>query len=101
MEHNLRGRDLTNRHMYKEAIEEFNAALQESPDFTQALNARGFAYVLTRAWANALKDLDEALRLDPNYANAYMNRAVARKGAGDAAGAEADQAKVRELTAKK
>jgi hypothetical protein len=52
-------------------------------------------------WPHALEDLDAAIRLDPNYTNAYMNRVVARKHSGDTAGAEADQAKVRELTAKK
>ena len=101
MEHNQRGRELLNQHMYAEAIDELNAALEQSPVFAQALNARGFAYLLLRDWPKALKDLDEAIRIDPSYTNAYVNRVVARKGAGDPAGAEADQAKVRELTAKK
>ena len=35
--------------------------------------------------------------LNPKYANAYTNRAAARRAAGDKAGAEADQAKAREF----
>jgi hypothetical protein len=32
-----------------------------------------------------------AIKLDPKYANAYRNRAVARKLSGDAAGAAEDE----------
>ena len=100
-EHNRRGRELTQQRRYREAIDELAAALRDRPDFALALNARGFAYLLLQDWAHAIQDLDAALRIDPNYANAYSNRAVARKATGDTAGAQADQAKARELTAKK
>jgi tetratricopeptide (TPR) repeat protein len=100
-EHNRRGRELLQQGKYHEAVDELTAALHDQPDFALALNARGFAYVLLRDWPDAIQDLDAALRLDPNYANAYTNRAVARRGAGDIAGAQADQAKVLELTTKK
>jgi len=99
-EHNKRGRELIQQHKYSEAIEELTAALRDQRDFALALNARGFAYVLMQDWPRALEDLDAALGIDPSYANAYANRAVARRGAGDIVGAQADQAKARELTAK-
>ena len=38
----------------------------------------------------ALKDYNEALRLKPDYAIAYHNRAVARRAKGDADGARQD-----------
>jgi tetratricopeptide (TPR) repeat protein len=99
--HNQRGRDLIQQGKVREAVDELTAALNARPEFTLALNARGFAYVLLREWPRATTDLDAAIRLDPRYANAYQNRAFARKGAGDSAGATADQAKFQELTAKK
>ena len=42
-----------------------------------------------------------AIILNPAYTNAYLNRGAARRGAGDQAGADADTAKARELTAGK
>ena len=38
----------------------------------------------------AVADYDEAIRLDPQYPEAYFNRAVVRSDQGDAAGAIAD-----------
>jgi Tfp pilus assembly protein PilF len=61
-----------------------------APDFALAFNARGFALVKLHDWAGAIKDLDKAILLNPNYKNAYHIRAIARRTIGDAAGAAAD-----------
>jgi len=51
-----------------------------------------------RHFADAIADFDNAIRLDPNYVNAYQNRAAARGGLGDRAGSNADLEKSRELS---
>ena len=83
-----------------EAIDQFDQALKLDPKMSLALNARGYAHYRLKHLPEALRDLDVAIQLNPNYANAYQNRSSARKASGDAVGAEADAAKARQLTAK-
>ncbi len=96
-QHNLLGRQLTKAGRYREAIVELTEALRIAPDFTLALNARGFVLVLLHQWEPAIQDLDRAIRLNPKYANAYRVRAAARKSIGDVVGAEADLRRARQL----
>jgi Tfp pilus assembly protein PilF len=42
--------------------------------------------------------LDNAIRINPSYANAYRNRAALLRLMGDKSGAEADTAKWKELS---
>jgi hypothetical protein len=95
-QHNILGRQLTKAGRYREAIVELTEALRIAPDFTLALNARGFVLVLLHEWTLAIKDLDRAIRLNPKYANAYRIRAAARKSIGDAVGAAADLKRARQ-----
>ena len=90
---NTHGRELLNQGKYREAIEELSEAIRQKPDFTLALNARGFAYYLLRDYTHALADFDEAIRLNPKYVNAYQNRSKARKALGDDAGSASDKQK--------
>ncbi len=78
------------------AIDQFTAALKLDPSLSLAYNARGYCHFKLKHFAEAMKDFDEAIRLNANYANAYMNRSALKRVLGDKAGAEADQAKARE-----
>ncbi len=62
-----------------------------------ALNNRGNAYQTNKDFGRAIADYDAALRLDPNLAHTYLNRALALKGEGEYARALADANKSLEL----
>jgi hypothetical protein len=96
-QHHTQGRQLSAAGRYHEAIFELTEALRLAPDFALALNARGFARFKLHDWTLALKDLDQAILLNPKYANAYRIRGVVRRCTGNAAGAAADSAKSQRL----
>jgi tetratricopeptide (TPR) repeat protein len=98
-QHHRRGRELVQKGDYAAAIEELSEAIREQPDWSMVYNARGFAYYLEHDYSRALADLDEAIRLNPLYVNAYQNRRMSRKAAGDARGSVADSKKIRALLA--
>ena len=83
---------------------EGNAARQRAEDrriVPRLRHSRGTAYFDHGDTDRALDDADytQAIRLDPQYAEAYHNRGLAYAARGDAPQAEADQAKYRELLA--
>src|SRR5690606_11354432 len=53
-------------------------------------NNRGNAFRAVREYGAAIADYDEAISLDPTYANAYNNRGIANRAAGLADRAVAD-----------
>src|SRR5262249_17203501 len=59
----------------KEAIAAYTQALALNPGYAEAYNNRAYAYMRMQNYAPALRDLDEALRIRPDYLHALMNRA--------------------------
>ena len=74
---NDRGVAYSRRLQYKEAIDDFNRAIQLYPEYPAVYNNRGNVLLGLGAVREAIKDFDRALLLAPGYAAAYSNRAGA------------------------
>lgn len=59
------------------AIQYLNSAIKLKPDFAEAYNNRGGAYMNLDQPARAIDDFNEAIRLKPDLAEAYSNRGSA------------------------
>jgi tetratricopeptide (TPR) repeat protein len=60
----------------EEAMEAYNMALKNNPQFVMAWNARANLKKEINDFEGALKDYNQALELNPQYAKAYYNRGV-------------------------
>ena len=58
------------RGAYERAIEEFNSAIAQDPDFSSAYNNRGNAYYMLSNYQRAIEDYHRAIALDPENASA-------------------------------
>ena len=60
---------------YQRAIEDFNSAIAQDPDYSSAYNNRGNAYYKLTNYQRAIEDYDRAIAIDPGKAKAYLGRA--------------------------
>ena len=63
----------------------------------QYYDDRGFRYYQQKNYEKAVNDYDEAIRLDPNFTNAYRNRGNAFKAQGENEKADADFGKAAQV----
>ena len=59
---------------YDEAVTSFSEAIFENEEFEAAFRFRATSYMEIKRFAEAAKDLDEALRIDPTYTDAQYER---------------------------
>lgn len=76
----MRGNYKNDKEEYKEALKDYNKALEIYPLFKDGLNNRGHIYNKIKDYKNALKDLRLAIKLDSSFAEAYNNRGLAYDG---------------------
>jgi len=88
-----RGVAYARRQSPREAIEDFNRAIQLFPEYAAVYNNRGNVLLGIGAVREAMKDFDRALVLAPGYAAAYSNRAGAHAKLGQLHLAIADYTK--------
>ena len=82
---------------YKEAISEFNKALDLNSNYKDALFQRAYTKEKLDKNNEAILDLDKAIELDPEYKIAYYNRGILKKKIKDYKGAISDYNKAIEL----
>lgn len=71
---NLRGTAYGQAGDYKNAMQDFNAALKIKPDFPQAYANRALVFVKIDSLPRAIADYDRAIEANPDYAAAYVGR---------------------------
>jgi tetratricopeptide (TPR) repeat protein len=74
---------------YAGAAEDYSQALRQEPGAEMHAH-RGWAYFLADAWKLALRDFEEALRLDAGRSDASVGRGLSRVMLGDYRGGVAD-----------
>jgi len=78
-------RGLAYRHLgkYKQALADYDKAIQFNPKYAEAYNNRGVVYSNLGNDQQALGDYDKAIELNPTYAEAYNNRGLAYRHLGN------------------
>jgi tetratricopeptide (TPR) repeat protein len=80
-----------------QAIEDCDLAIQLDPKLPDSYFIRGRAKMCQEAFDKALADFQEAIRMKPKYARAYLEMSAAYAALGDAQQAEENRAKAFDL----
>lgn len=97
--HNRRGEARAKDGHEAEALADFEAAVQAGGSW-RAIHNRGVSYAAAGRVDLALRDLDRAIELNPDYPNAWFNRGELKYKQGDFAAAAADYTNALKLNPK-
>ncbi|MBX3289066.1 MAG: tetratricopeptide repeat protein [Acidobacteria bacterium] len=86
--------------LFDKALDDAERALELKPDYPEALDTRGTAYMGKGEYRLALDDFNKAIRLAPSNPELYRSRAALYRKTGKAALAQADERKLVELGGK-
>ena len=92
-----KGYDAENEGKYKEAIEEFNKALDKNPKMVQIYLHRGYSKSQLGDTLGYLNDCNKAIEINNNFAEAYRYRAYIKYQLGDSTGMCQDFQKAKSL----
>jgi tetratricopeptide (TPR) repeat protein len=76
VEYTNRGTTHSKKGNYREAIKEYDKAIEVNPSYTVAYYNRSVAYTKTGQYDRAINDCNKVLQLDPKHANSYYTRGV-------------------------
>jgi tetratricopeptide (TPR) repeat protein len=82
---------------FKNALSDYDRAIQLNPGFILAYNNRGIVKGMGKDFTGALEDFTTALELKPDYADAWYNRGLAQFQLGNVEAACQDWGKADEL----
>jgi tetratricopeptide (TPR) repeat protein len=94
-----RGLAYDSKGQYDLAIQDYDQAVKLAPWFADGFKSRGDAYQDKGEYQRAIADYDSAIEDNPKFAQAFQNRAIAKRHLGDNGGADADDAKAKQLSA--
>jgi len=93
----IRGLTFDSKGENAHAIEDYNEAINNNPNYSLAFNKRGWANLEAGNYDQAIKDFEKVIQFNPNdvkpkqhLANAYMKRGIAYDKKGDYAHSAAD-----------
>jgi len=95
--YNNRGVAYADHEKYKEALSDYNKAIDIDPKHIEAYNNRGVSKAALRNYTGAKEDYNKAIELRPSYPDAYYNRGNTFKDINDALSAIQDYTKVLSL----
>ncbi len=95
--HNRRGEKYSEAGNERQALQDFETALQLDPTLWKAVHNRGVSKANLGDKQGAVADFDRAIRMNPDYANAWYNRGELKYGQGDYLGAIQDYSRAIDL----